>query len=50
MAVMCVGLRTKTNSDLLIITTRGDPNMGLSQGSLTMLNQRLRTVSSSLRT
>ena len=50
MAVMYVGLRTKTNSDLLIITTRGDPNMGLSQGSLTMLNQRLRTVSSSLRT
>ena len=50
MAVMCVGLRTKTNSDLLIITTRGDPNMGLSQGSLTMLNQRLRIVSSSLRT
>lgn len=50
MAVMCVGLRTKTNSDILIITTRGDPNMDLSQGSLTTLNLRLRTVSSSLRT
>jgi hypothetical protein len=50
MAVMYVGLRTKTNSDILIITTRGDPNMDLSQGSLTTLNLRLRTVSSSLRT
>lgn len=50
MAVMYVGLRTKTNSDILIITTRGDPNMDLSQGSLITLNLRLRTVSSSLRT
>ena len=50
MEVTFAELKTKTNSDILITTTREGQLMDLNRDSLTMLSLRLRTALHSLRT
>lgn len=50
MEVTFAVLKTKTNSDILITTTKEGQLMDLNRDSLTMLSLRLRTVLRSSRT
>jgi hypothetical protein len=50
MEAMSVELKIKTNLDLLTKTTKEGLSMGLSLGSLTTLNPRLRIALPSLKT
>ena len=50
MEVTFAELKTKTNSDILITTTKEGQLMDLNRDSLTMLSLRLRTVLRSSRT